>query len=114
LNPKPGTPLLQDAPAPKVKKGTKAAPPKLDDAASWPSIGGAVAPAGGTAPEEEAEAEADEDEEAVEAEVVEVEEEAATEAVDPAADAPAVANGSLVSVKLDVSDDGSVAVTLGA
>lgn len=45
--------LLQGVPAPKPKKGPKEAPPKLDDTASWPSIGGA--PAAAAAEEVEAE-----------------------------------------------------------
>lgn len=105
---------MQDAPAPKPSKA-KPAPPKLDDAASWPSIGGALAPAVPAAEEEaaapEAEAEAEEEPEAGD---VEVAEEEVVEAAAPAAAAPAAPNGSLVSVKLDVSLDGSVAVTLAA
>ncbi|KAL4430001.1 hypothetical protein ABPG77_004371 [Micractinium sp. CCAP 211/92] len=122
----------EDAPKQKAKKTSKAAaPPKLDDAASWPSIGGAAAapaPAAAAAPEEEEE----EEEEGEVAAPVEAEEEpaavapAAGEAGPEATPAPAAsaaaedkaaeATGvnSAVAVKLSVTDDGSVSLALSA
>ncbi|PRW50814.1 hypothetical protein C2E21_5439 [Chlorella sorokiniana] len=71
---------------PKAKKGPKAAaPPKLDDAASWPSIGGAVAPAAAKAAEAEEEAEPAEEEAEEEAEPAEEEAEAEAAEDEPAA-----------------------------
>lgn len=122
--------LLQGAPAPKPKKGSKAEPPKLDDAASWPSIGGAPVPAAAAASEAESEPEEEEpvaEEAPVEEGEVTQERSAASAAVAAAAVAAAVAaaedegeaptpaaNGGLVSVKLSVAADGSVLLTLAA
>lgn len=126
----PRTDCEQDAAKPKpAKKAGKAAaaPPKLDDAASWPSIGGAPVADPAKADEEEAE----EEEEVAEVEVEEAEAEVeggseaeegeiveAAKPAEPAAAEPTPAatnaGSGAVSVKLDVAADGSVALTLTA
>lgn len=129
--------FLQDKPKPK-KASKAAAPPTLDDAASWPSIGGAVAPAAAKAAEpeeaeEEAEAEAEaepeaegkaEEEEPAAAPAEEEKEEEVAAAAEPeeeaveeeaaAPAAPAASADGHVTVKLEVAADGTVALALSA
>lgn len=121
----------EELPKQKAPKASKAAPPpKLDDAASWPSIGGAAAapaPVAASAAAEEEEEEEDEsgapaeaeDETAVVAPAAgeaEQEAEPAQEAAPAAAAEAAGAKGDkgAVAVKLSVTDDGSVSLALSA